>query len=106
MKERRRFFEIKPVSLDLGDVLVQMISIAIGVVIGFSVTSWTEQLRQRALFHDTVATIVAEIKSNQYGLRVVMKEHAAFAQSLASSVKSSRRTMSLDDVRRLMTAQH
>jgi hypothetical protein len=106
MKERRAFFEIKPMSLDLGDVLVQMFSIAIGVVLGFSVTSWTDHLRQRSLFHDTVGTIVSEITSNQSGLRVVMKEHAEVSGLLLHAMKSSKRSVSLDDVRRLLTPEH
>jgi hypothetical protein len=106
LNERRKFFEIKPVSLDLGDVLVQMISIAIGVVIGFGITSWTEHLRQRALFHDTVGTIVSEIRSNQKGLHVVMKPHAAFVGRLVAALAVSKRSVSLNDVRGLMNSQH
>jgi hypothetical protein len=102
MSTPRRFLEIKPVSLDLGDVLVQIIAIALGVILGLGVTSWTTHIHERALFHDTVGTIVSELKSNQRGLRVVMKEHATFLSALKASLTRSNRAISLDQARGML----
>jgi hypothetical protein len=95
MSTPRRFLEIKPVSLDLGDVLVQIIAVALGVVLGLGVTSWTTHLHERALFHDTVGTIVGELKSNRDGVRALMKEHAVYLSALQTSLAHSNQTVSL-----------
>jgi len=104
-RRRRGFLEFRPVNLDLGDVLVQIIAVALGVVLGFGVTSWTERVRQRGLFRDTVGTIVNEIKSNQTGMRLVIKEHAALAAALAVPLKDPRRSVSIDQVQRALMSR-
>lgn len=71
-----RFFRLRPLDLDLGDMLVQIVAVAIGVILGLAATGWTEQVRQRALLRETVANIVQELTSNQKGLRSVMPGHA------------------------------
>jgi hypothetical protein len=99
---RRRFLEFRPVSLDLGDVIVQIVAIALGVVLGFGVTAWTERVRQRALFHDTVGTIVNELKSNQAGLRTVMQEHAKLELDTVKTLTAAHQTLSLDQARGML----
>ncbi|MBD5656306.1 MAG: hypothetical protein IAI50_14165 [Candidatus Eremiobacteraeota bacterium] len=70
------FFKLRPLDLDLGDVIVQVVAVALGVILGFAVTSWNERAHQRALLRETVATIVGELRSNQAGMREVTAEHA------------------------------
>ena len=67
-----KFLRPEPVALDLGDVLVQVIAVALGMILGFAATAWNGHLHQQALLRQTVATIVDELRSNQSGMRVVM----------------------------------
>ncbi len=92
-------------SLDLGDVLAQIVAVALGVVLGFGVTSWSEHLRQRSLFHDTIGTILGELKANQHGLRIVMKEHASLAAASNATLHASNRSLSIDQARRMLKGQ-
>jgi hypothetical protein len=71
----RRFFTLRPLEFDLGDMLVQVVAVALGVILGFSVTTWSERNHQRELLRQTVGNIVDELRSNQIGLRQVMVEH-------------------------------
>ena len=101
---RPRFFEVRPLSFDAGDMLVQIVAVALGVVIGFAVTSWNEQLHQRKLLRETVENIASELQSNQTGMRVVTKEHAKFAADLAALVAPPRTSVSLNEARRVLRA--
>jgi hypothetical protein len=65
-------------------VLVQVFAVALGVVIGFGVSSWNERERQKSLLRATVGNIVAELSSNQTGMQQVRKEHARSAAALAA----------------------
>jgi hypothetical protein len=84
------FFRLRPFDLDLGDVLVQILAVALGVMLGFAVTAWSERNHQRALLRETVANIVDEISSNKDGMSHVMVEHASEAKSLQELVNKSR----------------
>ncbi len=98
----RRFFETRPLSFDLGDMLVQVVAVALGVVIGFAVTSLNERTHQRALLRETVGNIVAELRSNQAGMRYVEKEHAKSAAILAALVAREHTSVSLEQGRRAL----
>jgi hypothetical protein len=98
----RRFFEVRPLSLDLGDMLVQVVAVALGVVIGFGVTSLNERMHQRALLRETVGNIVTELRSNQAGMHVVEKEHAKSAAILAAVVARAHSSVTLEDGRRAL----
>ncbi|MGB8265695.1 MAG: hypothetical protein WCE44_05200 [Candidatus Velthaea sp.] len=76
MEPKTGFFALRPLHVDLGDVVVQVVAVALGVVLGFGVTAWNEQAHQRALLRETVGNIVAELKSNQTGMHGVTGEHA------------------------------
>jgi hypothetical protein len=93
------FFKFRPVHVDLGDVLVQILAVALGVILGFAVTAWTEQVRQRSLLRETVGNIVTELRSNQDGMRQVTAQHARSAAQLAAFSKRSKhaQTVSLND---------
>ncbi len=89
------FFKLRPLDLDLGDMLVQTVAVALGVILGFAATAWNERAHQRALLHETVGNIVAEIRSNQTGMRAVMAEHAKAAETLRRLVARSARAESI-----------
>ena len=99
---RRRFFQTRPLSLDLGDMLVQVVAVALGVVIGFGATSLNERLHQRALLRETIGNIVAELRSNRAGMRVVEKEHARSAAILAALVARTHPFVTLEQGRRAL----
>ncbi len=69
--------------------LVQIVAVALGVILGFAATAWNEQVHQRALLRETVGNIVAEIRSNQSSMHVVLAEHAKSAQVLRGLVARS-----------------
>jgi len=85
-----RFFRLKPFDLDLGDVLVQTVAVALGVILGFAVTAWSERNHQQALLRETVANIVDELSSNKDGMSHVTAEHASAAKRLQELVSKSR----------------
>jgi hypothetical protein len=85
-----RFFRLKPFDLDLGDVLVQTVAVALGVILGFAVTAWNERNHQHALLRETVANIVDEISSNKDGMAHVTAEHASEAKRLQDLVSKSK----------------
>jgi len=95
MERTPGFFKLHPLNLDLGDMLVQIFAVALGVILGFAVTAWNERVHQRALLHETVANIAAELKSNQSGMHVVMKEHAKAADVLAKLLARGRPSMTV-----------
>lgn len=80
-----KFLRLEPVALDLGDVLVQVIAVALGVILGFAETAWNGHLHQQSLLRQTVATIVDELRSNQSGMRVVMDGTQALRRCSRSS---------------------
>jgi hypothetical protein len=85
-----KFFRLRPFDVDLGDVLVQILAVALGVMLGFAVTAWSERNHQRALLRETVANIVDELSSNKDGMSHVMAEHASEAKSLRELVNKAR----------------
>jgi hypothetical protein len=91
----RRFFTLEPVSVDLGDALVQVFAVALGVIIGFAVTSWNDREHQRSLLHATVGNIVAELRANQNGMKQVIAGHEQAADSLRTAVFRARPKRSL-----------
>jgi hypothetical protein len=82
-----RFFTLRPLHIDLGDVVVQVVAVALGVILGLGATAWTERLHEQALFHETVGNIVSELRSNQQGLHVVIPLHTKLATELSALVK-------------------
>jgi hypothetical protein len=91
-----RFFRLRPFDLDLGDVLVQTVAVALGVILGFAVTAWSERNHQRTLLHETVANIVDELKSNKDGMAHVTAEHASAAKNLKDLVNKARPSRHVD----------
>jgi hypothetical protein len=82
------FLRLRPLQVDLGDMLVQVVAVALGVVLGFAATSWNERAHQRELLHATVANIVDELRSNQSGMSMVLRDHAKAAADLSALVKT------------------
>ncbi len=83
---------IRPLRLDFGDVLVQIVAVFLGVVCAFAVNAWQAQNSERALFRATMVSIVSEIESNQQSLRVVREQHAESAQALSRLIIAARRS--------------
>ena len=79
--------------IELGDVLVQVVAVALGVVLGLGATAWNERNHQRALLRETVGNIAAELRSNQAGMRRVIAEHAKSASALAAFAGKAGKSM-------------
>lgn len=88
---------IRPLRLDFGDALIQVVSVFLGVVCAFAVNAWQAQNTERALFKTTMASIVSEIESNQQSLRVVRGQHAKSARALTSLIIASRKDRFVSD---------
>jgi hypothetical protein len=99
---------IRPLRLDFGDALVQVVAVFLGVVCAFAVNAWQAQNTERALFTTTMASIVSEIESNQQSLRVVRGRHAKSARALRSLIIASRkdRFVSDEDLLRTLRANN
>lgn len=82
-----RFLTLKPLHVDLGDVLVQVVAVALGVVLGFAVTAWSERARQNGLLRATAGNIVAELSSNQAGMAGVSGGHAKSLATYAALLR-------------------
>jgi hypothetical protein len=95
------FFRLRPFDLDLGDVIAQIVAVALGVMLGFAATAWSERNHQRALLRETVANIVDELSSNKDGMSHVTAEHAKAAAALLTLAKGSAKSghISLADAR-------
>jgi hypothetical protein len=85
-----RFLRIRPLRLDLGDVLVQIVAVALGVICAFAVNSWETQHNQEVLQRATLRGIVIEIESNQSNLREASAHHVKTLHALLSLVQKTR----------------
>jgi hypothetical protein len=94
---------IRPLRLDFGDVLVQVVAVFLGVVCAFAVNAWQAQNTERALFKATMASIVSEIESNRESLRVVRSQHAKAARALRGLIIATRKDRFVSDVDLLRT---
>jgi hypothetical protein len=87
-----RFLRLRPIQLDLGDMLAQIVAVALGVVLGFAATSWSERAHQRDLLHATIGNIAAELSSNESGMALVMPAHAKSVAVYAALASGSEAT--------------
>jgi hypothetical protein len=85
-----RFLRIRPIRLDLGDVLVQIVAVFLGVICAFAVNSWQTHNAERALLRATLRSIVVELESNRDSLRVVKVRHAIALRALTALVHNAR----------------
>jgi hypothetical protein len=83
---------IRPLRLDLGDVLVQIVAVFLGVVCAFGVNAWQTHNSERALFQQTIGGIIVEIQSNRESLRAVKGRHAVALHALGALLHKARGT--------------
>jgi hypothetical protein len=100
-----RFLRIRPIRLDLGDVLVQIVAVFLGVICAFAVNSWQTHNAERALLHATLRGIVIEIESNRDSLRVVKVRHAIALRALVGIVHNARESNFVSSSELLKTLQ-
>jgi hypothetical protein len=101
-----RFLRIRPLRLDLGDVLVQIVAVFLGVVCAFAVNAWQAQNAEQTLFHATLRGIVVEAESNQSSLRTVQGQHAETAAALKRLIVVSRKDRFISSNDLLKTIQN
>jgi hypothetical protein len=99
---------IRPLRLDFGDAVIQVVAVFLGVVCAFAVNAWQAQNTERALLKTTMASIISEIESKQQSLRVVRGQHAKSARALRSLTIASRkdRFVSVEDLLRTLRANN
>jgi hypothetical protein len=90
-----RFLRLRPIHVDLGDVLVQIVAVGLGVTLGFALTSWNERVHESGLLHATVGNVVAELSSNQSGMHGVLGDHAKAASTLLALLASAKASKSI-----------
>ena len=84
-----RFLRIRPLRLDLGDVLVQIVAVFLGVICAFGVNSWQTRNSERQLLSATLRGIVVEIQSNRDTLRAAKPAHATALHALMGLLKKA-----------------
>ncbi len=100
-----RFLRIRPIRLDLGDVLVQIVAVALGVICAFAVNSWETRHNREVLQRATQSGIVSEIDSNRANLRDVMVHHTITLHALESLLQKARATKFVSSID-LFTTMH
>jgi hypothetical protein len=95
-----RFLRLRPIRIDLGDVLVQIVAVFLGVICAFGVNAWQTHDAEQTLQRATLAGVIAEIRSNQASLRTVIADHATARNALYGLLVKARTTrfVSLTDL--------
>lgn len=65
----------------IGDLLIQIISVMIGVFLGFAISNWSEGNRESEKFRSLITNIRAEIMENQKKVENVLDYHKALRDS-------------------------
>jgi hypothetical protein len=87
-----RFLRIRPLRIDLGDVLVQIVAVFLGVICALGVNAWQAHNAEQALQRATMSGIVTEIQANHESLQTVKARHAAAFYALFGLIKRARAT--------------
>ncbi|MDQ2679968.1 MAG: hypothetical protein M3Y21_02965 [Candidatus Eremiobacteraeota bacterium] len=88
--------EFKNLRIDLGDVLVEIVSIVLAILLAFVISGWHDRTTRHSALHSSLVNIRQEMTLNQRALRSVMPVHkrylAVFTKLLERNSKSERIT--------------
>ncbi|HTA39832.1 MAG TPA: hypothetical protein VK760_12185 [Candidatus Acidoferrales bacterium] len=101
-----RFLRMRPLRIDLGDVLVQIIAVFLGVICAFGVNSWQTRNSEQALLRATLRGIVVEIQSNHDSLQTVKARHATSLRALMGLLVKARTTKYISITDLLLTLKN
>lgn len=63
------------IRIELGDVIVEMLSIIVAILLALAVNNWQEHLRQQRDLRTNVINIVRELEFNQRSLNAIVPQH-------------------------------
>ena len=65
----------------IGDLIIQVISVMIGVFLGFAITNWSENQKETSKYNALLLNITSEIKANQVKIDQVIGYHKMLKDS-------------------------
>lgn len=88
---RRRWRWFRHEAIDLGDVVVQIFAVVIGILLALFINDWVTQRQQRTNVHDAMRAIRAELGSN----RTALRKYAAHTFAMADAMRTATRNHDL-----------
>lgn len=82
---RKRWRWFKREAIDLGDVVVQIFAVVIGILLALFINDWVTQRQQQANVNEAMRSIRAELAAN----RIELRKHAAFMFDMAKRMQDS-----------------
>lgn len=83
--ERKRWRWLKREAIDLGDVVVQVFSVVVGILLALAINDWVTQRQQQANVKEAMRAIRAELSAN----RVQLRSHAKHMFDMARAMQDS-----------------
>ncbi|HTU70937.1 MAG TPA: hypothetical protein VMF11_11525 [Candidatus Baltobacteraceae bacterium] len=77
------------VHIEPGDVIIEMGSVVIAILLALAVNGWQEHVHQQEALHENVASIVHELSFNQGALVALAQRHTAAAKAIDAKVAAS-----------------
>jgi hypothetical protein len=74
------------IRVEPGDVIVEMLSIVVAILLALAVNNWQEHVRQERALHESVASIVREMAYNQRVLAAAARQHEREANAIKALV--------------------
>ncbi|MGB3465398.1 MAG: hypothetical protein WBA74_09010 [Cyclobacteriaceae bacterium] len=71
----------------IGDLVIQIISVTIGVFLGFAISNWSESSRERDKYQSLINNIRAEIRENKSKIEQVIDYHKVIRDSSRAYVR-------------------
>ena len=72
-------------AIDLGDMVVQIIAVVVGILLALFINNWANQRQQRAVVSEAMHAIRAELSAN----RVALRKHATLMFNMAARMQES-----------------
>ncbi|TAM97145.1 MAG: hypothetical protein EPN40_08040 [Rhodanobacteraceae bacterium] len=82
---RKRWRWLRREAIDLGDLLVQIIAVVVGILLALLINDWVTQRQQQANIDEAMRAIRAELTQN----RVVVRHFAAHMYRMAAEMQDS-----------------
>jgi type II secretory pathway pseudopilin PulG len=92
--ERKRWRWLRREAIDLGDVVVQIIAVVIGILLALLINNWVTQRQQRQSADEAMRAIRAELTANRAALHQSAKQLAAMAMTMQASPRNRNRPAS------------
>ena len=80
------------IRIEPGDVIIEMLSIVVAILLALAVNNWQEHLRQEALLRENVENIVHELQVNQRALAALTTRNEAETRAFDREVVTLQHT--------------